>query len=217
MTTINSVCTINTIVKNNLVLEVMPNTISDNSLQFYYLDQSGNTITNYFDFNDRIQELIKRNKLLYITFCGISNKDHLVPEYLYITFHGSDIISYLGKQNKNIDFDFNLIETVLKIKYPNLKYHIFVFNIYHQEFYIKKIKNTTYLNIFWNPNNITNITNFTELDYNNINKDFIEQRYITPYGIEFGLRVFKEVCIILDEDYNNFIFIPNYNLHNNLG
>ena len=101
MTTINSICTINSIAKNNLVLEVMPNTISDNSLQFYYLDQSGNTITNYFDFNDRIQELIKRNKLLYITFCGISNKDHLVPEYLYLTFHGSDIISYSGKQNKN--------------------------------------------------------------------------------------------------------------------
>ena len=123
MTTINSVCTINTIVKNNLVLEVMPNTISDNSLQFYYLDQSGNTITNYFDFNDRIQELIKRNKLLYITFCGISNKDHLVPEYLYLTFHGSDIISYLGKQNKNqviLNFSFKKIGITIEQELKNL-------------------------------------------------------------------------------------------------
>lgn len=123
MTTINSVCTINSIAKNNLVLEVMPNTISDNSLQFYYLDQSGNTITNYFDFNDRIQELIKRNKLLYITFCGISNKDHLVPEYLYLTFHGSDIISYSGKQNKNqviLNFSFRKIGITIEQELKNL-------------------------------------------------------------------------------------------------
>ena len=123
MTTINSVCTINSIAKNNLVLEVMPNTISDNSLQFYYLDQSGNTITNYFDFNDRIQELIKRNKLLYITFCGISNKDHLVPEYLYLTFHGSDIISYSGKQNKNqviLNFSFKKIGITIEQELKNL-------------------------------------------------------------------------------------------------
>ena len=123
MTTINSVCTINTIVKNNLVLEVMPNTISDNSLQFYYLDQSGNTITNYFDFNDRIQELIKRNKLLYITFCGISNKNNSVPEYLYLTFHGSDIMSYSGKQNKNqviLNFSFKKIGITIEQELKNL-------------------------------------------------------------------------------------------------
>lgn len=123
MTTINSVCTINSISKNNLVLEVMPNTISDNSLQFYYLDQSGNTITNYFDFNDRIQELIKRNKLLYITFCGISNKNNSVPEYLYLTFHGSDIISYSGKQNKNqviLNFSFRKIGITIEQELKNL-------------------------------------------------------------------------------------------------
>lgn len=123
MTTINSVCTINSIAKNNLVLEVMPNTISDNSLQFYYLDQSGNTITNYFDFNDRIQELIKRNKLLYITFCGISNKNNSVPEYLYLTFHGSDIISYSGKQNKNqviLNFSFRKIGITIEQELKNL-------------------------------------------------------------------------------------------------
>lgn len=123
MTTINSVCTINGVTGNNLVLEVMPNTISDNSLQFYYLDQSGNTITNYFDFNDRIQELIKRNKLLYITFCGISNKNNSVPEYLYLTFHGSDIISYSGKQNKNqviLNFSFRKIGITIEQELKNL-------------------------------------------------------------------------------------------------
>lgn len=123
MITINSVCTINGIVGNNLVLEVMPNTISDNSLQFYYLDQSGNTITNYFDFNDKMKDLIKRNKLFYITFCGISNKDYSVPEYYYLTFHGSDIISYSGKQNKNqviLNFSFKKIGTTIEQELKNL-------------------------------------------------------------------------------------------------
>jgi hypothetical protein len=123
MTTINSVCTINGVAGNNLVLEVMPNTISDNSLQFYYLDQSGNTITNYFDFNDKMKDLTKRNKLFYITFCGISNKDHSVPEYYYLTFHGSDIISYSGKQNKNqviLNFSFKKIGTTIEQELKNL-------------------------------------------------------------------------------------------------
>ena len=123
MITINSVCTINGVAGNNLVLEVMPNTISDNSLQFYYLDQSGNIITNYFDFNDKMKDLIKRNKLFYITFCGISNKDYSVPEYYYLTFHGSDIISYSGKQNKNqviLNFSFKKIGTTIEQELKNL-------------------------------------------------------------------------------------------------
>ena len=113
MTTLNTVSTINGIRGNNLIVEVMPNMVSDNSLQFYYLDQNGNTITNYYDFNERIRDAIKRNRLIYITFCGISNKDRSVPEYLYMTFNGADIISYSGKQNNNqiiLNFNFKKIE-----------------------------------------------------------------------------------------------------------
>jgi hypothetical protein len=82
-----------------------------------------------------------------------------------------------------------------------------VFNNYHQESYINKTKNITYLNIFWNPNNITN---FSNLNYDDINNDFIRQMYETPYGIDFSLKVLKEICLILDEDYNNFRFNSNY-------
>jgi hypothetical protein len=88
-----------------------------------------------------------------------------------------------------------------------------VFNNYHSEFYINKTENTTYLNIFWNPNNISD---FSNLNYDDINNDFIEQMYITPYGIDFSLKVLKEICSILSEYYNIFIFNNNYNFDNNL-
>jgi hypothetical protein len=122
-TTLNTVATINGIRGNNLIVEVMPNTVSDNSLQFYYLDQSGNTITNYFDFNESIRDAIKRNRLIYITFCGISNKDKSVPEYLYMTFHGADVISYAGKQNRNqviLNFNFRKIGLSIENELKNL-------------------------------------------------------------------------------------------------
>jgi hypothetical protein len=123
MTTINTVSTINGIRGNNIVIEVMPNTVSDNSLQFYYLDQSGNTITNYYDFNERLRDAIKRNRLIYITFCGISNKDLSVPEYFYLTFHGADVISYSGKQNQNqviLNFNFRKIGRSIEQELKNL-------------------------------------------------------------------------------------------------
>ncbi len=123
MATINTVSTINGIRGNNMIVEVMPNTVSDNSLQFYYLDQSGNTITNYYDFNERFRDVIKRNRLIYITFCGISNKDRSVPEYLYLTFHGADVISYSGKQNQNqviLNFNFRKIGISIEKELKNL-------------------------------------------------------------------------------------------------
>jgi hypothetical protein len=124
-----------------------------------------------------------------------------------------NILFLIHNKNKNIDFNFNLIENSLKNKYSNLKYHIFVFNNYHEDFYINKTENTTYLNIFWNPNNISD---FSNLNYDDINNDFIEQMYITPYGIDFSLKVLKEICSILSEYYNIFIFNNNYNFDNNL-
>ena len=123
MTTINTVSTINGVRGNNIIIEVIHNNVSDNGLQFYYLDQSGNTITNYFDFNERIRDAIKRNRLIYITFCGISNKDQSVPEYLYMTFHGVDVISYSGKQNHNqviLNFNFRKIGLSIEQELKNL-------------------------------------------------------------------------------------------------
>ena len=122
-TTLNTVATINGIRGNNLIVEVMPNTVSHHSLQFYYLDQSGNTITNYFDFNESLRDAIKRNRLIYITFCGISNRDRSVPEYLYMTFHGEEVISYAGKQNHNqviLNFNFRKIGLSIENELKNL-------------------------------------------------------------------------------------------------
>jgi len=137
-----------------------------------------------------------------------------VEQFRKILNDDNKILFLIHNKNKNVDdFNFNLIENALKNKYPNLKYHIFVFNNYHEEFYINKTENTTYLNIFWNPNNITN---FNNLNYDDINNDFIGQMYVTPYGIEFSLNVLKYICNILNEDYNNFILDKNYDFNNNL-
>lgn len=136
-----------------------------------------------------------------------------VNQFREILNENSNILFLLHKNDNNIDFNFNLLENVLKNKYPNLKYHIFVFNNYYQEFYINKTENTTYLNIFWNPKNIAN---FDNLNYDDINADFIKQMYITPYGIDFSIKVLKEISLILNEDYQNFIFNENYNFNNNL-
>ena len=134
-------------------------------------------------------------------------------QFIKILNEGENILFLIHNNNKNmnIDFDFDLLENVLKNKYPNLKYYIFVFNNYHKEFYINKTENTTYLNIFWNPNNITN---FNNLNYNDINDDFIKQRFITPYGINFTLTILKYICTILDEDFNNYKLNKNYIFNN---
>lgn len=130
------------------------------------------------------------------------------------TLNGAkNILFLIHYKNKDIHFNFDLIQNTLKNKYPNLKYHIFVFNNYHEEFYINKTENTTYLNIFWNP---MNITNFINLNYDYINDDFIRQMYVTPYGIDFSFKVLKEICSILYEDYNNFTLNHNYSFDESL-
>ena len=136
-----------------------------------------------------------------------------VEQFRNILNEEENILFLIHNKNKNIDFNFNLITNVLKNKYPNLNYHIFVFNNYHEEFYINKTENTTYLNIFWNPNNLTN---FSNLNYDDINNDFIGQMYITPYGIDFSFKVLKHICSILGEDFNKFILNHNYDFNHNL-
>ena len=54
------------------------------------------------------------------------------------------------------------------------------------------------------------------MNYDDIDSDFIRQMYKTPYGIDFSLKVLKEICCILCEDYNNFILNENYNFDKSL-
>ena len=178
------------------------------------------------DFTDYTNNIVSENNVFYGSNGILMNhertsdinilKDQLykrVEQFKEILNSEENILFLIHNKNKNIEFNFDLIQNVLKNKYPNLKYHIFVFNNYNEEYYINKTENTTYLNIFWNPNNITD---FSNLNYDEINNDFICQMYITPYGIEFSFKVLKEICCILDEDYNNFSLNHNYNFGESL-
>ena len=136
-----------------------------------------------------------------------------VEQFKKILNEGEKILFLIHNKNKNINFDSSIIENALKSKYHDLNYTIFIFNNYHQDFYVNKTENIIYVNIFWNPNNITN---FSNLNYDDINNDFINQMYNTPYGIDFSLKVLKEICGILNEDHTNFILNHNYNFVNNL-
>ena len=54
------------------------------------------------------------------------------------------------------------------------------------------------------------------MNYDDINIDFITQMYVTPYGIDFSLKVLQEICNILGENYNDFLLNHNYNFGESL-
>ncbi len=130
-----------------------------------------------------------------------------VEQFRQILNAGEPVLFLIHNKNKNLDFNFDLIECALKLKYPNLKYHVFVFNNYHPEFYINKTATTTYVNIFWNPHDTHD---YYDLNYDHLNNDFITQMYVTPYGVHFSLKVLKEICMILNEEYDSFVLNNNY-------
>jgi hypothetical protein len=130
-----------------------------------------------------------------------------VEQFRQILNAGEPVLFLIHNKNKNLDFNFDLIECALKLKYPNLKYHVFVFNNYHPEFYINKTATTTYVNMFWNPHDTHD---YYDLNYDHLNNDFITQMYVTPYGVHFSLKVLKEICMILNEEYDSFVLNNNY-------
>jgi len=99
--TINSVCTLNDIKGNRLILEVMPNGLKNNQLQFYYIGKNNKDIkfVDYHNFENQVEKNLQCNRVLYITFCGISNQDCDIPEYLYYTFNGNEVT--FSSENKN--------------------------------------------------------------------------------------------------------------------
>lgn len=105
--TLNSVCTIDDVKSNRLILEVMPNNLQNNRLQFYYIGKDNKDLryTDFNDFDRTIDKNISCNKVFYITFCGISNQDNTVPEYLYYTFNGNEV-SYSAEKKGNRVFLF---------------------------------------------------------------------------------------------------------------
>ena len=100
--TLNSVCTLDSICKNRLVLEVMPNPMRRNELQFYYIGAINKDIhyIQFQEFDDQFRDNLGQNQVLYITFCGISRENGNVPEYYYLTFFGEEVL-YRGIEKKN--------------------------------------------------------------------------------------------------------------------
>jgi len=54
-----------------------------------------------------------------------------VDQFRSILKSGEKILFLIHHKDKDIEFNFKILESALQNKYPNLKYHIFVFNNYH--------------------------------------------------------------------------------------
>ena len=136
-----------------------------------------------------------------------------VDQFRSILNSGEKILFLIHHKDKDIEFNFKILESALQNKYPNLKYHIFVFNNYHENYYLNKKENTTYLNILWNPNNMTN---FSNINYSSLNDNFMTNIFTTKYGVNICVSIFKEICLILGEDYKNYNFNSDYDFNNSL-
>lgn len=152
----------------------------------------------------------------------LNQLDKRVEQFRNILHSGEKILFLLHYKSKSLDFNYTLLEDALKIHYPNIQYHLLVFNNYYPRdfisYYENENENKTYANIFWNPNNI-NIENISDdFDYDALNDDFINQMYVTPYGQEFSIKVMKIICNILQEDYTIYLqkFNSNYNFNDQL-
>jgi len=108
--TLNSVCTLDSICRNRLILEVMPNRMRRNELQFYYVGAINKDIhyISFHEFNDQFRENLAQNQVLYITFCGISRENGNVPEYYYLTFFGEEVMYKGTEKNGNCILEIEL-------------------------------------------------------------------------------------------------------------
>ena len=112
LSTLNSVCTLDSISRNRIVLEVMPNPLRRNELQFYYIGAINKDIhyIPFHEFDEQLRANLAQNQVFYITFCGISRENGNVPEYYYLTFLGQEVI-YKGMEKNNktciLEIEFN--------------------------------------------------------------------------------------------------------------
>jgi hypothetical protein len=180
-------------------------------------------ITNYKDFNNifikkSINTITWNHEKTTDLESLIIQLDKRVDQFRNILNSGEKILFLLHYKNATLEFNYNLLEDALKIHYPNLQYHILVFNNYHQHDYISQHENKTYANIFWNSTNIDSTKIPIDFDYDKLNDDFVNQMYITPYGKEFSIKVLKIICYVLQEDPSTYLkkFDINYNFNDNL-
>ena len=123
--TINTIASIDSLDGNSLSVEVMPNTIRGDGLQFYYLNNDANNITytKFPEFSNKLKESLRSNKTFYITFCGINKKNKGIPDYLYLIFSGNDI-QYKGYMDDTnsvfLEFNFRKTGKSLETEITNL-------------------------------------------------------------------------------------------------
>ena len=108
--TLNSVCTLDSICRNRLILEVMHNRMRRNELQFYYVGAINKDIhyIPFREFDEQFRENLVQNQVLYITFCGISRENGNVPEYYYLTFFGEEVVYKGTEKNGNCILEIEL-------------------------------------------------------------------------------------------------------------
>jgi hypothetical protein len=179
------------LIKDKFV-DYMDNVIYEHNM---FLDYSHGTSWNHEKTNDmnNFKEQIRKR----------------VTQFEEILNSGEKIMFLIHYKRYDTDFDCTILKNALKESYPNLTYSVFVFNNYCTE-YCKKIlsEDTTYVNIFWNPPH--------KKYQNDINADFVEQMYITSYGIEFSKCVLKELCEVLNENPDKYIMDAGYIFNDNL-
>jgi hypothetical protein len=70
----------------------MPNNFNNGGPQFYVLNRGNNIdYINFSEFDRLLKNSLNKNSTFYINFCGISNSNYNVPEYLYLAFNGKKV------------------------------------------------------------------------------------------------------------------------------
>ena len=130
-----------------------------------------------------------------------------VEQFRSVLSESKGVLFVIHTNNTHLDFDFESLTVALKKRYPELKYHILVFNNTVKEYYKNINGNTTYVNIPWSPPATCSP---------DMTMDFIIQMYNTDYGKRFSMNVLNELCMILKEEYTTYTMKTDYNFGNEL-
>ena len=103
-------------------------------------------------------------------------------------------------------FDITPLRRAIKLKYPNLSYHVFICNTFNTTEDRYGDDDYTYCDITWKSPGTQQF--WQSKDLSSINNRFIDEVYKTLYGVSFSKLVLKEICSILGESTSK------YNLNN---
>lgn len=125
----------------------------------------------------------------------------------------NQFINTLSRRNKvlflfharNSNFSLDKLNLIIEKKYPNLNYKILALSIFDKGKFKKIVEDKLiHLNIEYKT-----ITK-------NINESFIQERFKTDYGKSFTNDILKEICEILEEDYNKYSLDEKLNFNKSI-